>query len=389
MTQFEFATSQQIIFGCGRLKESIQFITAMGRRVFVVTGRSDHRAAPLLTLLENAGLDFTTFHVQSEPTTATALTAVRQAREVECDVVAGIGGGSVLDMGKVAAALLTNTGELYDYLEVVGKGLPITRMPAPYIAIPTTAGTGAEVTRNAVLESAEHQVKVSMRSALMLPRIALIDPELTYSMPPDVTAFTGMDALTQLIEAFVSEPSNPLTDAICREGLFRAGYALADAYQDGDNRIARENMACASLFGGLALANTKLGAVHGLAGPMGGMRAAPHGALCASLLPYVMEANIEALQNRKIQSNALQRYEKIAQILCGADDADAYEGIEHIYELCGLLNTPSTDALGFTQADIPDIVAKAQHSSSMRGNPVLLHPEELSAILEKAMRLLT
>ncbi len=385
MIQFEFATSQLSIFGCGRLKESIQSITAMGRRVFVVTGHSDHRAAPLLTLLEDAGLEFTVFHVQNEPTTHTALTAVRLAREARCDAVAGIGGGSVLDMGKVVAAMLTNTGELSDYLEVIGKGKPLTCRPAPYIAIPTTAGTGAEVTRNAVLESAEHQVKVSMRSALMLPRIALIDPELTYSMPPDVTAFTGIDALTQLIEAFVSEPSNPLTDAICREGLFRAGYALADAYKDGDNHIARENMACASLFGGLALANTKLGAVHGMAGPMGGMRAAPHGALCASLLPYVMAVNIEALQNRQSRSNALQRYEEIAQILCGAADAGVDQGVEHIHELCALLNTPSIDAFGFTLADIPEIIVKAQSSSSMQGNPILLHPEELTAILKRAM----
>jgi len=386
MMQFEFAAPQQIIFGCGRLQESIQSITAMGRRVFVVTGRSDRRAAPLLTLLEDAGLEFTVFHVQNEPTTHTALTAVQLAREAECDVVAGIGGGSALDMGKVAAAMLTNTGELCDYLEVIGKGKPLACRPAPYIAIPTTSGTGAEVTRNAVLESAEHQVKVSMRSALMLPRIALVDPELTYSMPPDITAFTGIDALTQLIEAFVSEPSNPLTDAICREGLFRAGYALADAYQDGDNRIARENMACASLFGGLALANTKLGAVHGLAGPMGGMRSAPHGALCASLLPYVMAANIKALRNRGSRQNALHRYAEIAQILCGTADADADQGIEHIYELCRLLNTPAPDAFGFTQADIPEIVAKAQQSSSMQGNPILLYPEELTAVLKMAMR---
>lgn len=384
--RFDFATSGKIIFGRGRLQESIPPIAAMGKRVFVTTGRSDQRAAPLLNLMADAGLAYSIFHVGDEPTTTMALEAVQQAREAQCGGVVGMGGGSAIDLGKVVAALLSNTGDLYDYLEVVGEGRAITRRPAPYIAIPTTSGTGAEVTRNAVLKSTQHQVKVSMRDAMMLPRIALVDPELTDDMPPDVTACTGLDALTQLMEAFVSQPSDPLTDAICREGLFRAGYALEDAFHDGGNHDARDNMACASLMGGLALANTKLGAVHGLAGPMGGMHPASHGALCAALLPYVMAANIQALQERSVESNALARYEETAQILWGVEEADAEAGIEHIFKLCQTLNTPSLTDLGFTTQDIPEITAKARQASSMRGNPVELQAEELAAVLEKAMQ---
>ena len=196
------------------------------------------------------------------------------------------------------AALLTNEGDLSDYLEVVGKGRPLQNPAAPCIAVPTTAGTGAEVTYNAVLGVPDQHVKVSMRSPLMLPRWAIVDPLLTHSMPPELTASTGLDALTQLIEAFVSNKANPLTDGVCREGLQRAGRSLRRAFEDGSDAEAREDMSLASLFSGMALANAKLGAVHGFAGPLGGMTDAPHGVICGKLLPYVMQANVRALQDR-------------------------------------------------------------------------------------------
>ena len=286
--KFEFATATRIIFGHHAIKEVAPIAADMGNRVCIVTGRTPGRAAPLVEQLNVEGLRTFTFSVPEEPTTATVLEGVEQARQARSDLVIGIGGGSVLDTGKAIAALLTNSGNLLDYLEIVGRGKQILQAPAPYIAIPTTAGTGTEVTRNAVIGSPEHGVKVSMRSPLMLPRLAVIDPQLTLSMPPPLTAFTGLDALTQLMEAFVSNKANPLTDGICREGMGRAARSLRKAFEDGKDQTAREDMAVASLFGGLALANAKLGAVHGFSGPLGGMFAAPHGAICGLLLPHVM-----------------------------------------------------------------------------------------------------
>jgi alcohol dehydrogenase class IV len=383
--RFEFATASQIIFGPGSLKDAGIKAAQMGRNAFVITGRSTDRCAPLVQQLKTLGLACSQYCVAREPTVELALSAVRQAREDACDIVIGIGGGSVLDTGKVVAALLTNAGDLMDYLEVIGGGQPLRRESAPYFAIPTTAGTGTEVTRNAVLESPEHCVKVSMRSPLMLPRVAIVDPELTYSMPAAVTAATGLDAFTQLLEAFVSSHANPLTDGICREGLQRAARSLKKACMDGSNAAARADMCLASLFGGLALANAKLGAVHGLAGPLGGRYQAAHGALCARLLPHVMKANVEALNNRAAESPALQRYHEVARIITGAPAAKAADGIAWVQKLCSQLDIKPLSVHGVRAIDFPTIVANAQISSSMKGNPIALTEEELVGILRQAV----
>src|SRR5208282_5705063 len=227
------------------------------------------------------------------------------------------GGGSAIDAAKAIAAMLTNKGELLDYVEIIGRGKPLTQPSAPFIAVPTTAGTGSEVTRNAVLASPEHRVKVSLRSPLMLPRVAVVDPELTYALPPAITASTGLDALTQLIEPFVCARANPMVDALCIEGIRRAARSLREVVHQNPGKSAREDMALASLFGGIALANAGLGAVHGFAGPMGGMFAAPHGALCAALLPGVMAANVAALRRRQPGGEGLRRYDEIARLLTG------------------------------------------------------------------------
>jgi len=383
--RFEFATASRIIFGGGAAKEIGKLAAEMGGSGFVVADESVGLTKPIVQQFEQHGLHCVTFNVTSEPSTTSVKEAVEQARRHRCDVVIGIGGGSVIDTGKAVAVMLANPGQLADYLEVVGLGKKLTEPAVPYIAVPTTAGTGAEVTRNAVLRVPEHKVKASMRSDLMLPRVALVDPELTCSMPPAVTASTGLDALTQLMEAYVSNKANPLTDSLCREGLFRAARSLQKAYEDGGDKQAREDMSLASLFGGLALANAKLGAVHGFAGPLGGMFAAAHGALCARLLPYVMETNIQALQNRAPDSLALARYDEIAQILTGNARARAAEGLEWVRQLCAKLNVPSLAELGLKQQDVPAAVAKAQKSSSMKGNPVELTQEELTAILRKSL----
>ncbi|MBL8064002.1 MAG: iron-containing alcohol dehydrogenase, partial [Anaerolineales bacterium] len=295
----------------------------------------------------------------------------------------GLGGGSVLDAGKAIAALATNRGDVFDYLEVVGKGQPLTGMPLTYIAIPTTAGTGTEVTRNAVLDVPEHGVKVSLRSPMMLPSLAIVDPELTYSLPPSITAASGLDALTQLIEPFVSVKANPLTDAICREGMAHAAKSLRRAYHDGMDKEAREGMALASLFGGMALANAALGAVHGFAGPLGGMLHAPHGAICAKLLPLVMEANVEAMQAEN--HAGLNRYVIVAHLLSGSEAASAKDGVTWVSDLVHELNIPPLSAHGMTEAHIPEAVQKTLNASSYKGNPIPLGEGELRKILEKAL----
>ena len=383
--RFEFATATRIIFGHGTAKETGSIVEKMGRRAFFITGRSVERAKSLIGQLKNTGIKVTQFSVSEEPTTQLAREAVEKARRQTCDMVIAMGGGSVLDTGKVVAALLTNSGQLMDYLEVIGKGQPLKRKSAPCVAIPTTAGTGTEVTSNSVLDSPEHRVKVSMRSPYMLPDLALIDPELTYSMPRRITAATGLDAFTQLLEAFVSVRANPLTDGICREGLQRAARSLKRVYLDGEDVAARRDMCLASLFGGLALANAKLGAVHGFAGPLGGMYHAAHGALCAGLLPFVMATNIKALQSRASDSPALDRYDEIARLITGLPAARAADGIAWVRNLYQQLEVKPLAAHGIEVKDFTDIVAKASKSSSMRGNPIELTEEELLEILHKAL----
>jgi alcohol dehydrogenase class IV len=383
--QFEFATATRIIFGPGTFRDLGAIARQMGSRALVATGLPADLTMPLLEMLQAGGIDCQSFPVTDEPTTHLVQEGTQLARDGARDLVVGFGGGSAVDTGKAIAALLTNGGEPLDYLEVIGRGQGLRQPPAPYIAVPTSAGTGAEVTRNAVLASPEHQVKVSLRSPLMLPRLALIDPELTHSLPPAVTASTGLDALTQVLEPYVSHRANPLTDSLCREGMARAARSLLRAYQDGTDAAARQDMSIVSLFGGLALANSGLGAAHGFASPVGGMFHAPHGAVCAALLPHVMEANVRALQERQPDNPALQRYDEVARILTGREDATAATGVTWVQELSQALNVPPLSAYGMSPDDIPLLVEKSAVASSMKANPIKLTMDELSGILSKAM----
>jgi len=382
--RFEFATANRILFGPGACAELPQAAQAFGRRALVVG--SLERSAPLCEGLRAASVEAIPYPIIGEPTVAAVLEGLRAAREGGCDLVIGIGGGSALDAGKAIAALLTNPCDIFEYLEVIGKGKPLEQASAPYIAIPTTAGTGTEVTRNAVITVPEHRIKVSLRSPFLLPRLAIIDPELTYSLPPSVTASTGLDALTQLIEPFVSNAANPMTDAICREGMRRAARGLSRAHQDGNDKDARQDMCLASLFSGMALANARLGAVHGFASVIGGMFPAPHGAVCARLLPFVMEANVRALKSRLPDAPSLERYAEIAHILTEDDLATADEGIEWVQQLLDKMNIPPLSEYGLTAEAYPAVVAGAKKSSSMKGNPVALTEQELVGILEQACR---
>jgi alcohol dehydrogenase class IV len=382
---FEFATATRIVFGSGRLREVGVLAKDFGNRALVVTGSNLVRAEPLTELLRGQGVDVSTFPVAGEPHVDAIQRGAAFAKKERCEFVVSFGGGSVIDAGKAIAAMLTNEGDLLDHLEVIGRGRSITKPAAPFVAIPTTAGTGSEVTRNAVLASLEHRVKVSLRSPLMLARVALVDPELTLDLPPALTASTGLDALTQLIEPYVCSRANPMTDALCREGMTRAAQSLRTACENGRNLAGREDMALASLFGGMALANAGLGAVHGFAAPIGGMFPAPHGAVCAALLPHVMATNLRALRNRQPGSEALRRYENVAAWLTGNEKATADEGVECVRKLVSDLQIPPLRDYGLKRDDVSDVVEKATKASSMKANPIVLTREELAEILERAI----
>jgi alcohol dehydrogenase class IV len=384
--KFEFATATRILFGPGRLNEIGSLAKSLGKRALVITGRNPQRAERFLGLLKQQGVTTAIFRVVGEPEIETVLAGIEHAKQNTCDIVISLGGGSPIDAGKAIAAMLNNEGELLDYLEIIGKGKPLEKPSAPFIAIPTTAGTGSEVTRNSVLASPQHKVKVSLRSPFMLPSVALVDPELTYDLPHPITASTGLDALTQLIEPYVSCRSNPLTDAISLDGLRRAAGSLRIAYEQGsDAPAAREEMAMASLNGGLALANAGLGAVHGFAGPIGGMFPAPHGAVCAALLAPVIKVNLNALRERLPNSPALERYENVACLLTNKSNAKAEAAIEWIEALVRDFQIPHLRAYGIRLEDIDALVSKASNSSSMKANPIVLTPVELRTVLESAL----
>jgi len=383
---FEFATPPRILFGPGMVRRAGELARELGRRALVVAGSRPERAQPLESALQAHGVDFETFSVATEPTIELVQRGVALAQAGHCEVVVGFGGGSALDTAKAIAALAPAGGDPQDYLEVVGRGRPLPARHLPVVAIPTTAGTGSEATRNAVLGVPAAGLKASLRGPTLMPKVALVDPELTYSVPPATTASTGLDTLTQLIEPFTSCRANPLTDALCRAGMARAARSLRQAWAHGRDPVAREDMALASLLGGMALANAGLGAVHGLAGPAGGTVAAPHGALCAALLPHVMAANIAALRAVRPHDPILSRYAEIARILTAKSDAPPEEGAAWVQALNAEMGIPSLGDHGFRREHFPSLIEKALASSSMKANPVALGPEQLADVLEHAMQ---
>lgn len=382
--RFEFATATRVYFGAGILSEIGKIAGAFGRRVLVI-GQNPERANILLTALADASFDTAFVQVRDEPDVQAAVAGTARARVMNAELIIGFGGGSAIDLAKAIAALAVHDGEPLDYLEVIGRGQPLSRPSLPMIAVPTTAGTGAEVTANAVLASAEHGVKVSLRGPTMLPRAAVVDPRLTMTLPPHVTAYTGMDALTQVIEPYVSNKANPVTDALCLEGMRLAANALQRACAEPGDLEARTAMSAAALMGGMALANAKLGAVHGFAAPIGGMFHAPHGAVCAALLSPVIAANIAAMRERQPQHPALGRYETIARLLTGRSDAPADASAAWTARLSADLGIQPLSRYGLREEDVSVVVGKAAASSSMQGNPIVLSAEELAAVLRAAL----
>jgi len=364
MNRFEFATAQRIIFGRGTVRELPDLCRSFGQRTLLVTGS---RPQQWETRLSYVGIK----SIRGEPTTQDIENGVELAKQRQADVIVAIGGGSVVDAGKAIAAMSAQPGDLMRYIEVIGEGTPLDAAPLPFIAVPTTAGTGAEATRNAVIASEEHRVKASLRHLSMLPRVALIDPELAIDVPPHVTAASGMDALTQCLEAFVCSRAQPMTDALCLDGIQRAVRSLECAFQNGHDLDAREDMALCALNSGIALANAGLGAVHGFAAPIGGMFHAPHGAVCAALLAPVWEANAKRVQNR-------DKFDQIDAMLGG-------DAISWLHGLTARLQIPKLSTWGLQTADLDEIARKAAAASSMKANPVSLTHDELVEILREAL----
>ncbi len=384
ISRFEIAAPPRIVFGAGVAAEIPELVRSLGSRALFVTGSRPERHELIVSGIRAVCDAVTVFSVTGEPGVETVRGGLDALRALGADIVVAIGGGSVLDAGKAIGALAGAGAPVETYLEVVGMGRAIERAGVPCVAVPTTAGTGAEATRNAVLGVADRRVKVSLRSPFVLPRVAVIDPLLTAGMAPALTASTGLDALTQLIEASVCGRSNPVVDAWCTEGLQRVSRSLREAFDNAGNLDARADLSLASLLSGLSLANAGLGAVHGFAGPIGGMYPIAHGAVCAALLPVVMEANLKAITERFPHHRAIGRYERIARLLTGDSQASALDGIAWVRALCAGMRIRSLGELGVKRDEFSVIAQKASVSSSMKANPIKLDHEELVQILNAA-----
>jgi alcohol dehydrogenase class IV len=382
--EFNLAVPGDVRFGAGRVSEVAPALTGLGaRHVLIVTGRTSARADVVRLALTGSGIASTVFPVAGEPTIDVVREAVGVARGVGCDAVLGLGGGSALDTAKAVAVLATVGSDPLEHLEVIGAGRPLTRPGLPCVAVPTTAGTGSEVTRNAVLSGGG--LKVSLRSPLLLPRVAVVDPDLLIGVPSRTIAASGMDALSQLIEPLLSRRANPFTDALARDGIRRSVRSLGRAYADGlEEPAVREDLALASLFGGLCLANAGLGTVHGLAAAVGARLSAPHGAVCAAVLTASLDVNLAALRQRAPDHPARSRLTEVARLLTDRPDATPEDGIAWLQALTTSLSVPGLSRYGLTRAEIPLVVGDAQQASSMRANPIDLTDAEVTQIVERS-----
>ena len=393
--QFQFRCAGQLLFGRGEHRRAAGLAAGLGRRVFLVTGAASLANSGVLSSL-TASLTERAEHIEhvtvsAEPTVDQADSLAQQCQAAGCQVVLAIGGGSVLDVGKAVAALATNAGAGIDYLEDVGRGPPraLQEVPLPVVAVPTTAGSGSEVTRNSVLKVPELQVKRSLRSDLMIPKVAIVDPDLLTTAPQRVAASAGMDALTHLIEGYLSTGAQPLTDALALRGirlLWQSLHRLADCFR---GRLASlhpdtyDQLALTSLWGGIVLANAGLGAVHGLVAPLGGLCNVAHGDGCACLLPATFRVNAQALLSRQPHSPARARLGEIVQLLTdGSDDVDA--AVERLASLRKELGILGLADHGARQRQFEQVVRQAR-GGSMRSNPIVLTDEELHVILESSL----
>jgi alcohol dehydrogenase class IV len=385
VVRFDLAVPGDVRFGAGRVSEVPGALADLGAsRALVVTGRTTSRADAIRSALNEANISSVVFGVASEPSIERVRAAVDLLLETGCDAVLGFGGGSPLDVAKAVAVLATSGTDPLEHLEVIGAGRPIERPGLPCVAVPTTAGTGSEVTRNSVLSGSG--VKASLRSPLLLPKVALVDPDLLVGVPKPTIAASGMDALSQLIEPLLSQRANPFTDALAREGIRRSARSLRRAYDEGmEDPGVREDLGMASLFSGICLANSGLGAVHGLAAAAGARLSAPHGAVCAAVLAAAIDVNLRALRDRAPDHQAVQRITEVATLFAGRPDATAEDAIFWLQELTAVLSIPGLASYGLAEAEIDAVVAAAQKASSMRGNPIELGDQEVSEIVTRSL----
>jgi alcohol dehydrogenase class IV len=384
--RFDIATPAEIRFGAGRVAEVPDVLAGLGvHRAFVITGATPERADRVRGGLEAAGIASEVFPVAGEPSVDVVRIGMTALTGARCDGVLGYGGGSALDTAKAVAALAASGTDPLDHLEVVGAGKPLSQLSLPCVAVPTTAGTGSEVTRNAVLSS--DQTKASLRSPSLLPRVAVVDPDLLVGLPRSAIASGGLDALSQVLEPFLSARANPLTDALARDGMKRSARSLRRAWDDGmdSDAAVREDLALVSLFGGMCLANSGLGAVHGFAAALGARLQAPHGAVCGALLAATFEANCKALRDRDPQHPALARMDEVANLLTGDPMASPEEAVAWLVELTRALGVPGLARYGLSDAQIPVLVEAAKAASSMRANPIALTDDELASILTRSL----
>lgn len=380
----EFATSSRVIFGRDELNRIGELAGSLGARALLVTGRASMKESGALKRIDNLltqqMVSASAVSIEREPTVSMIDRLVDEARSYNPEFIIAIGGGSVMDAGKAIGCLLTNGGSAQDYLAGDQPARVVSKRSTPVIAIPTTSGSGAEVTKNAVLLSERDQCKRSMRSELIRPEIALVDPNLAMTMPTETTAATGVDAQTQLIESFTSRRAGILTDGLSREGLALIAAALEEAFFHPDDVDVRESMAMASLLGGMTLDNVGLGAVHGLASPLGGMFEIPHGVICANLLPEITEANLEAIGKDKSLGKAMARYQEIARILSGDPEGKVSRLVTTLRLQRRTLRIPPLRSFGVREEHISAILANCR-GGSMDTNPVYLEDVVLRDVL--------
>jgi alcohol dehydrogenase class IV len=384
LINFQLTIPADVRFGVGRIGEVPQALADLGAsRVLLVTGRSTSRADSVRSALIDASISTIPFAVATEPSIERVRAAVALIAEAGCDAVLGFGGGSALDVAKAAAVLAATGTDPMDHLEVIGAGRPISSPGLPCVAVPTTAGTGSEVTRNSVLSGGG--VKASLRSPLMLPRVSVVDPDLLAGLPGPTIAASGMDALSQLIEPLLSRRANPFCDALARDGIRRSARSLRRAYEEGmEDPGVRVDLALASLFSGMCLANSGLGAVHGIAAAAGARLSAPHGAVCAAVLAAVMELNLRALRERAPEHPALARMSEVANLLTSRNDATPEDAIDWLQEVTSALSIPGLSSYGLNETEMEAVVTAAQNASSMRGNPIELNDAEVGEILTRS-----
>jgi alcohol dehydrogenase class IV len=388
--QFSLARLPRIEFGSGRFNQLVPAAAAFGKSVLLVTGAKSFSKSPrwdgLLAELSEKGMQYRHVTIPGEPSPELIDDIVKQMDGYAIDVVIAIGGGSALDAGKAIAGLLKVNRSVMDYLEGVGPELAYAGPAIPFIAVPTTAGTGSEATKNAVLSrQGLDGFKKSFRDEQLVAELAIVDPDLLSSCPQPVIAANGMDALTQLIESYVSLKANPFNDTLGEAGLRAARDGLIKLYTSkGQDEQARENMAFASLVSGINLAQTGLGSVHGLASPLGAFYPIPHGVVCGTLVATATRINIKAMQQREPQNIALQRYTKVASLLMQRHYASQDEALS---DLVGLLESwtdtleiPRLSSHGVTEEGIGHVVNNSR-GSSMKTNPIVLTDDEIAQIV--------